>query len=124
MSVYEVTVMGVTSPGKAIDGLSVIELPVPRSLIARLMNAVRILKTGVFGGVKVIYFHVNEIKHFQRILRESLSKKMRTIKLLLIWSTTPIVKKLSFIVIQKPWKDVQMLYCKNPLIALKMNYKK
>ena len=61
MSKYDVTVMGVTSQGIAIDGLSVVELPVPSSLLGRLMNAMRILKTGVVGGARVIHFHDPEL---------------------------------------------------------------
>ena len=58
---YDVTVMGVTSPGRAIDGISVIELPVPRSSFGRFMNAVRIFKTGVFGGARMVHFHDPEL---------------------------------------------------------------
>ena len=60
-SQYDVTVIGVTSPGTAVAGISVIRLPEPLTVQRRLMNACRILREGMFGGARVIHFHDPEL---------------------------------------------------------------
>lgn len=59
---YDVTVMGVkSSVDTNRNNISVIELPLPRSIWQRGMNASRILLEGISGGAHVIHFHDPEL---------------------------------------------------------------